>query len=186
MRGFHRADLLFSLCGLNCGLCPMHLDGRCPGCGGGEGNQSCAIARCSLAHGGMEYCFQCEEYPCARYDGMEEYDSFVTHRHQRQDMERMRAIGPDAYGAEQRERRRALDELLADFNDGRRKTLFCVASALLPLPELREVMGRIAEEAAPDRMPLKERAACAAQLLGEVASRCGIELKLRRKPRNRG
>ncbi len=35
MMGFAREDQLFSLCGLNCGLCPMQLDGYCPGCGGG-------------------------------------------------------------------------------------------------------------------------------------------------------
>ncbi len=57
MKDFHRNNLLFSLCGLNCRLCPMKLDKFCPGCGGGEGNLSCKIARCSLQNGGVEYCF---------------------------------------------------------------------------------------------------------------------------------
>ena len=48
VKGFTRAETRFSLCGLNCALCSMHLGGYCPGCGGGAGNQSCAIARCSL------------------------------------------------------------------------------------------------------------------------------------------
>ena len=48
MKGFEREDQLFSLCGLNCGLCSMHLGGYCPGCGGGAGNQACAIARCAM------------------------------------------------------------------------------------------------------------------------------------------
>ena len=48
MKNFKRDNLLFSLCGLNCGLCPMKIDGYCPGCGGGAGNQSCKIARCSM------------------------------------------------------------------------------------------------------------------------------------------
>ena len=38
MKGFEREDLLFSLCGLNCGLCPMKLDGYCPGCGRAGGH----------------------------------------------------------------------------------------------------------------------------------------------------
>lgn len=59
MKGFTRREPLFSLCGLKCGLCRMHLGGYCPGCGGGEGNQSCAIARCSLEHGGPEFCWDC-------------------------------------------------------------------------------------------------------------------------------
>ena len=53
MKDFLRQEPLFSLCGLNCGLCTMHLGGHCPGCGGGAGNQSCSLARCSLQHGGV-------------------------------------------------------------------------------------------------------------------------------------
>ena len=48
MKNFIREDLSFSLCGLNCALCTMKLDGYCPGCGGGAGNQGCSIARCSI------------------------------------------------------------------------------------------------------------------------------------------
>jgi len=29
----------------------MHIGGYCPGCGGGEGNQSCKIARCGMEKG---------------------------------------------------------------------------------------------------------------------------------------
>jgi len=32
MKGFHRSYTLFSLCGLNCGLCPMHIDKYCHSC----------------------------------------------------------------------------------------------------------------------------------------------------------
>ena len=55
MKGFKRENRLLSLCGLNCGLCTMYLGKYCPGCGGGEGNQPCAMARCSLQHPGVEY-----------------------------------------------------------------------------------------------------------------------------------
>ncbi len=30
MKGFNRPNQLFSLCGLNCGLCPMFLNKNCP------------------------------------------------------------------------------------------------------------------------------------------------------------
>ncbi|MCB8611537.1 DUF3795 domain-containing protein, partial [Faecalibacillus faecis] len=88
MKNFKRDNLLFSLCGLNCGLCPMKIDGYCPGCGGGAGNQSCKIARCSMEHGGIEYCFQCGKYPCEKYEGIDEFDSFITHQKRRTDFER--------------------------------------------------------------------------------------------------
>ena len=90
MKGFKRQNQLFSLCGLNCGLCPMFLNKNCPGCGGGEGNQACKIARCSIEHGGVEYCFQCSEYPCERYDHIDDFDSFITHRRRKADLEKAR------------------------------------------------------------------------------------------------
>ena len=88
MTGFQREDLSFSLCGLNCALCPMQLGGHCPGCGGGAGNQPCAIARCSLEHGTVSYCWQCADFPCERSRGDEPYDSFITHLYRRADLER--------------------------------------------------------------------------------------------------
>jgi len=35
MKDFNRKNLSFSLCGLNCRLCPMRLDGHYSRCGGG-------------------------------------------------------------------------------------------------------------------------------------------------------
>ena len=96
MKGFVRKETRFSLCGLNCALCSMHLGGYCPGCGGGAGNQSCAIAKCSLAHGGVPFCWECPEYPCSHYDGFDDGDSFVPHRNRQQDIARAQELGLDA------------------------------------------------------------------------------------------
>ena len=122
MKGFTRSNPLFSLCGLNCGLCPMHLGGYCGGCG--NGNQPCAIARCSLEHGQPSYCFECAHYPCPRYEGFDDADSFIPHSRRRADVEQAQRIGVDAYTLELQERMRMLDELLEGYNDGRRKSLF--------------------------------------------------------------
>ena len=87
MKGFKRQNQLFSLCGLNCGLCPMFLNKNCPGCGGGEGNQTCKIARCSIEHDGVEYCFQCGEYPCEKYEHIDDFDSFSPFKYSKKDYE---------------------------------------------------------------------------------------------------
>lgn len=178
MKGFERKDLLFSLCGLNCGLCTMQLGGYCPGCGGGAGNQGCAIARCSLEHGGVEYCWQCGEFPCGRYEGIEAYDSFVTHQNQLSDMEKAKRIGPAAYQAEQRKKREILEFLLDTCNDGRRKGFFALAVNLLELEELQTVREELARDG---DLPLKERAARAASMLQALAGRRQVELKLRKR-----
>ena len=167
MKNFKRDNLLFSLCGLNCGLCPMKIDGYCPGCGGGAGNQSCKIARCSMEHGGIEYCFQCGKYPCEKYEGIDEFDSFITHQKRRTDFERAEEAGIDFY------------------NDGRRKSFYCTAVNLLDLDDVRAVMASIHDGLKPDESTLKERAAAAVKIFREKAGERQIVLKLKKKPRKK-
>ena len=171
MKNFTRNNPYFSLCGLNCKLCSMHLSGHCGGCG--FGNQSCLIARCSLEHGKPEYCFQCSKYPCEKYVNIDEFDSFITHMNQKTDLEKMQRIGEEAYNSEQIEKRQILDRLLSEYNDGRKKTLFCLAVNLLSLEGLRTVF-----EAGDMELPLKDRAK---QMEKRLKNRSSVELKLRKK-----
>ncbi len=182
MKGFNRDNLLFSLCGLNCGLCPMQLDNYCPGCGGGAGNQACSIARCSLQHNGIEYCFQCEEFPCGKYDGVDEYDSFITHQNQKNDLKKAAEIGIDAYNDEQLEKVEILQYLLSSYNDGRRKTFFCVAVNLLGLEEIKDIIRQIDENHELNFLSFKEKSAHVAGLFQNAAKQHDIELKLHKKP----
>lgn len=181
MKGFTRTETRFSLCGLNCALCSMHMGGYCPGCGGGAGNQSCTIARCSLEHGGVQFCWKCPEYPCPRYEGFDDGDSFVPHRNRRQDIAQAGTLGLDVYLARLEEKRTILDDLLAYYNDGRRKTLFNTAVYLLPLEDLRTVMASLDSQMKLSEQTVKERALAAVGLLQEAADRQGINLKLNKK-----
>lgn len=182
MKGFERKDQLFSLCGLNCGLCSMHLDKYCPGCGGGEGNQSCKIAKCSLEHDKVEYCNQCSEFPCEKYEGIDDFDSFITHRNQRKDLEKFNLIGLDAYHSEQEEKVEILQFLLDNYNDGRRKSFFCVAVNLIELEDLRNILSQIKTETEINDFSLKEKAAYAVKLFQAKAEQNNIVLKLIKKP----
>lgn len=178
MKNFHRQDQYLSLCGLNCQLCPMHLDGFCPGCGGGEGNQSCAIARCSLERGGVEYCFQCREYPCIRYGQFDDFDSFITHQRREEDMKRAQEIGLEQYRREQEEKAAVLSMLLETCNAGRKKTFYCLAVNLLPLEDVRKAAKQL-----DGLQTVQERERRAVQTFETLAKQYGVTLKLRRKPR---
>lgn len=180
MKNFQREYPLFSVCGLNCGLCSMHLDHYCPGCGGGPGNQPCTIARCSQQRDRIEYCYLCGEYPCTKYNGIEAYDSFITHRNQLKDFEKVKTIGLAAYQAELAEKMEILRYLLANYNDGRRKSFFCLAVNLFALEDLKAVLEQIEAETAPDRS-LKDQAALAATLFQSMAAKRNIILKLNKK-----
>lgn len=183
MKGFTRTETRFSLCGLNCALCSMHLGGYCPGCGGGAGNQSCTIARCSLEHGGVSFCWQCPEYLCPHYKGFDDGDSFVPHRNRQQDITLAQGLGLEAYLAQLEEKRAILEKLLAHYNDGRRKTFFNTAVYLLPLKDLRSVMAALENQPELAEQTVKERALAAVGLLQEAADHRGISLKLNKKPK---
>ena len=179
MKDVVREYPLLSLCGLRCGLCTMHLGGYCPGCGGGDGNQPCAIARCGRDHG-VEFRCRCPSYPCPRFDGLDAYDSFISHRNLRDNLERIRTRGLDACRAELEERMALLEWLLANCNAGRQKSPFATAVNLLPLEDLRTIRARLAADAMD--LPLKERAKTAQALLRSAANTRGIDLRLRKKP----
>ena len=155
MKGFSREETRFSLCGLNCLLCSMHLGGYCPGCGGGAGNQSCALARCSLEHGGIRFCWECPEHPCFRYEEFDDGDSFVPHRNRQQDIAQAWELGLETYLAQLEEKREILDELLTHYNDGRRKTFFNRAVYLLPLEDLRGVRAALDRQSAQGEQEVK-------------------------------
>lgn len=181
MKGFVREHPAFSLCGLNCALCGLHLDGHCPGCGGGEGNQSCALARCGMAHG-VAHCTDCGEYPCARYDGADEYDtSFISALHRRQDLARRVEMGETAYLAQLCERAAVYRALEARYNDGRRKTLFRQAVNLLPFEDVRALLPDLEAGDCADE-DVKSRAVRAAACIEARAAQRGISLKARKKP----
>jgi hypothetical protein len=159
----------------------MYLDEYCPGCGGGTGNQPCAIARCSQQHGGIEYCYMCDEYPCEKYDGIDMFDSFITHRNQLKDMEKVEKIGINSYHSELAQKIEILKYLLANYNDGRRKSFFCLAVNLLELQDVKSVMVQIAAGTESENLFLKEKAALAVDLFQTMAKRRNIVLKLNRK-----
>ena len=181
MKGFERKNRYFSLCGLNCALCPMYVGGYCPSCGGGAGNQSCRIAKCSIEQGGIEFCFECKKYPCEHYGEEDVVDSFITYRNRRADAGRAKK-DIRSYIREQEEKEKILLWLLSECNDGRRKTLFCTAVNLLSLHQLEKVMNVLQED---KTELLKEKASLAATLLQEEAKKQGISLSLRKNTERR-
>ena len=185
MKNYRRQYPLFSLCGLNCCLCPMNLNNYCPGCGGGAGNQPCAIIRCSQKYDGIEYCYQCDEYPCEKYDGIDAYDSFITHRNQLKDFEKVKKIGIDAYKSELEEKVKILRYLLDHYNDGRRKNFFCIAVNLLELKDVQFVVEKILAEIKSDNLTIKEKAKIAVSVFQTMAEKRKIVLKLNKKPKKK-
>jgi hypothetical protein len=160
------------VCGIDCGLCPIHHVKAGNGCGGCTApgpsytaGRWCAIARCAVRDHGYETCAACAEFPCERLTGWDGGDSVVTHKNSLANLRTIKEHGIEQFVAQQRERIALLDTMLSEFDDGRSKGFFCLAATLLPLE---------------DGADLKSRAAILRRILGSAASRLGISLKLRK------
>lgn len=68
------------------------------------GDQSCALQDAACHMGESRSAPSAENFPAARYEQAEEYDSFITHRNKRRDLEKVLQIGRDAYGESRRKR----------------------------------------------------------------------------------
>lgn len=96
-------------------------------------------------------------------------------------MEKAKRLGIDAYNTEQAEKTNILEVLLSNYNDGRKKTLFCVAVNLLELQDLQTVLKEVDCKPDMETLPLKEKSAFVAGLLQDAAEMKNIDLKLRKK-----
>ncbi len=177
LKDFNRSDDMFSLCGLNCGLCGYRLQGNCNGCFKDSFcAKVCPMAPCSVKHGGLQYCFECPEYPCRHYDGFDSYDTLVLHRNQRKDMQKAKEMGIDAYLEEQREKKRILERLLEDYNDGQQDVFYCRAVNMLELEALKEIMEDADKRA--QSLNAREKAELMKTLMYKCAEERGCQLEL--------
>jgi len=148
------------------------------GKGFSEVHPPCGVLSCCQRKG-FEYCFECEEFPCKKYDGADDTDSFVTHMNQFRDMEKAKLMGMDAYAAELNEKVKLLKILLKSYDNGRRKSFYCAAVNLLDFQDVKAVMKQIESEIGTETS-LKTKATIAARLFGEMADKREISLKLRK------
>ena len=116
-----------------------------------------------------------------KYKQTDEYDSFITHRRRKADLERAQSIGIEQYNLEQQEKIQILSHLLSNYNDGCRKNFFCVAVNLLELSELQEAMEQIQSHDELSELPFKEQCSYIAEVLQKIADRRNIKLKLIKK-----
>ena len=92
-------------------------------------------------------------------------------------MEKFRELGAELYSAEQQRKKMLLNHLLNTYNNGRKKTLFCIAFNLLELDDLENIVNELDKNTS--NLSLKEKAAYAANLFQKITTSKNITLKLR-------
>jgi len=117
--------------------------------------------------------------------GVEEgLDSFLSHKPALPNLDRIREVGLESYLEEQRERRLLVEYLLANYNEGRSMSFYCRACALMPPDLIRQAvdeMERMLASEQVDGSNLKAKAKAMRSLIRGLASKSGIDLKLRKK-----
>ena len=96
-------------------------------------------------------------------------------------MDRLISIGTERYHSELKEKMQILRYLLDNFNDGRRKSFFCMAVNLIEIEDLKSAVKEIEEEVSGKEITVKEKAVISVEILKSAAARKNIVLKLRKK-----
>ncbi|MCK4780875.1 MAG: DUF3795 domain-containing protein, partial [Candidatus Lokiarchaeota archaeon] len=177
-------------CGLDCGLCPMYYTkgpSRCPGCCGPDfinKHPSCSIITCCVKKRNFETCAECSEYPCSKINKWDKYDSFISHKVSLSNLEIIKEEGIEQFLTQQKRRIELLELILEEFNEGRSKSFFCIATALLPIDDLEKCLGqskRQIKEEEIDAKDLKAKSKILRDNFTKLANSKSIKLKLKRK-----
>jgi hypothetical protein len=180
-------------CGLDCGLCPRYYTvgtSRCPGCGGPgflDKHPSCSFITCCVKRRGLEVCGQCPEFPCPRFKSEEEYQgressSYPPDRKVLSNSRFIKEKGIKAFMRQQEVRIRLLESMIGGYDDGRSRSFFCRAAALLDPKAIRRCLGRAKKATGAARVTghSADRAKVLRGFLVEAALGEGIDLTAKR------
>ncbi len=179
-------------CGLDCGLCPsFHSSGpsRCPGCAGPDfasKHPSCGVITCCVKKYHLEVCAQCPEFPCEKMTprlAESTVDSVLTYKNVRHNLTFIKEHGLPKFLEQQKQQIAILEKMLAGYNEGRSKSMYCIAATLLPIEKLAAALSEAEKKIRDEGLKaddIKGRAQILHDLLNAIALKEGVELKLRK------
>jgi hypothetical protein len=176
------------VCGLPCQLCAMyHMEskGRCAGCKSeARMKTGCPFIRCAVKEKGVDFCWECDEsLTCEKWNARRaragRVDS-VKCCHQRlgEYISFIKENGVGEFKRVQDSREKILRDMLDNFNEGRSKSLYCVAATVMYIEELEEAVLKAKKES--EGLEIKEKAKILHLLLDKIARQKNYTLKLRK------
>ena len=175
------------VCGLSCRLCPwQHSKGesRCGGCKSKfRMAAGCPFITCAVKRKGLEFCWDCTENKnCDKWkkhrDAGRKYDSFICYQKLEDTIAFIQKNGVEEFERLQKRREELLKEMLQEFNEGRSKTYYCIASTVLEIEELEAAL-KLAK-AVMENLDLKGKSKLLHGILDGVAEKKQYCLKLRK------
>ncbi len=184
-------------CGLDCGLCPRYYtlgSSRCPGCCGlgfFDKHPSCSYITCCVKKKELETCALCNEFPCFKFESLldngEVYDSFLTYKKVKFNLDFIRKEGLERFVEQQKKRIVLLEKMLKSFDNGRSKSFYCIAATLLPIENLEISLDKTKQKLKAENISYDYiiKSKVLRETLSESAARNKVELRLRKKGENR-
>lgn len=173
-------------CGINCSLCPKRYTESRSHCGGCCGDKKlsifdyCSFIPCAGVKRGIEFCGECEEYPCEKLEKYIKKDSYVTHKNVIPNLDRIKEGKLEELLKESEEKKEVLEYLLERYNSGRNKSFYCQALSLLDFEKIKKTVERADNMV--KELPLKERSKFMRTNIESLAMKEKVNLKLRKKP----
>lgn len=143
----------------------------------------CPFITCAVKKKGLDFCWECNESStCEKWklhrNASKIGDSFKCYQTLEADIAFILQNGVEAFERTQKDRESVLKAMLDEFNDGRSKSYYCIASTVLEIDELNKAL-RTAKEQTKD-MALKEKAKTLHSIIDQIANEKGYLLKLRK------
>jgi Protein of unknown function (DUF3795) len=150
------------VCGLDCGLCPRYYTvgvSRCPGCCGPEffsKHPSCSFITCCVKKKNLEVCAECSDFPCPKFKSEEEYQqlkessSYPSYKRIMPNLNFVKKHGIEGFVEQQKKRIKLLETMIAGFDDGRSRSLYCRSATLLDLTVLENSLDEAIEKVKTD------------------------------------
>jgi hypothetical protein len=157
------------VCGLDCGLCPRYYTvgpSRCPGCAGPgffDKHPSCSFITCCVKRKGLEVCAECPDFPCPKFKSEAEYrqvkesSSYPPCSKLLPNLDFIKEHGINRFMAQLKQRMALLETMIERFNDGRSRSCFCRAAALLDVSSLQGALAEADRKLKTDKVKRNDR-----------------------------
>ena len=175
------------ICGLSCLLCPRHnteSESRCYGCKT-ESRMSagCPFITCAIKKKKIEFCWQCDESEkCGKWEGHREFgkkhDTFKSYGKLESDIAFAHKHGIQEHVKQQQARAELLTIMLAEYNEGRSKSYYCIAATLLDISDLLKSLTEAKKTS--EGLCIKDKAKCLHSIIDKKAKGQKISLSLRK------
>jgi hypothetical protein len=176
------------ICGLSCRFCPHYqtnAKSKCHGCKSKDRMAlGCPFITCAVKKKGIEFCFECEESStCELWKNHRENgkksDSFVCYQELEANVSFIKEYGVDKFERIQKDKEKLLKRMLSEFDDGRSKSYYCIATTILNENELNKALSKAESEA--EGLDQKEKAKLLHSILDDIAVKKGKCIKLRKQ-----